>query len=161
LLLLGVGVLFVKNGNSKVVDTMGLILASSSAAFFGIGQIVDGVNSRNYSPALYAGLITLLTSVAIFMLLFVSGKKWSDFKKEMQQNVLIILGLAFTNTVGYFFMITSFDMIDKSIALPVINASVAITIILSYIFLHERDHIIRKTISVILVFTGIVLVSLA
>jgi transporter family protein len=160
-LLCGIGILFVRNNHSNFLDKKALIFVLVASILYGIGQVFDQVNSNTFSPAIYSGGVTFLVGLLLFAALMVKGKNASDILLELKKNLAFVSLLAITNTLGYYLMIVAYKLIDKSMALPIINSTVAITVILGYIFLHERDHLLRKAISTIVIFAGIIIVSLA
>lgn len=166
----GIGVLLVIIGilvlalNKKVMfkrfDTSAILMAAGAAVLFGIGSLLDGKGMDYYSASFYACITTVIPGFMIMGLQMTKRTQFKDYWAEFSHNYKRIIITAIFGDIGYFFMLRSFSYLDKSLAIPLVNMNMAFVIILSMVFLGERDHIKKKILSVLLIFIGIIFISL-
>jgi drug/metabolite transporter (DMT)-like permease len=161
LILLGVVVMFMKKSIfQKKIDKKGLTFRIISTLIFGLTAIIEGKISVEYSPAFYAFLGTFLPALILFIYQIIRGEKFSKFKLVFSENRLNILLLGLTNTVGYLFLINAYAIADKSLVFPIVNATLIFAVIFSFFFLNEKDHLLRKMVSVGIIMLGVILTSI-
>jgi drug/metabolite transporter (DMT)-like permease len=161
MILMGILILFVKTGNHKNIQQKMLLFAIISPIGYGLGQLFDGMNSMNFSPAFYAGLGTFLPGVVLVIFAFFRKITIKDFVGELRQNWLMILLMSLANTIGYYLLIVTYEFIDKSLAIPLLNLNAAFSVILGMIILKERRNMLRKIIATLVILAAVILLARA
>jgi uncharacterized membrane protein len=160
-ILVGVFVMFMKKSSfHKKIDKKGLIFRLISTLIFALTAIIEGKISVEYSPVFFAFIATILPAVVLLAYQVIRGAKFNTFKTVFNENKLNIFLLGLTNSFGYVLLIKAYAIADKSLIFPVVNATLIFAVIFSYIFLKERDHLLRKMVSVVIIMLGVILTSI-
>ena len=80
--------------------------------------------------------------------------------RDIKNNPVLMTLLPFILAGAYYFIIKAFEIGELIITMSISQASVFLTLIMGYIFLHERSQLRRRSISSVLAVAGAVLVSL-
>jgi drug/metabolite transporter (DMT)-like permease len=177
-LLSGVGILFIliglfllayeqwkKNGSTKKKDQawIGLLFSGLAAFFFGTGQAVRKIGLLEMpDPVLGAWIGTIVALVAYSFILLVKRQLVSTIMDQIKNfnTHYLFAGLATSFGLLAFFMSAHFTKI--SYASAIVATEPIVTVILAYFFLKKQEEISRFiTFSIILVFIGIVIMSLS
>jgi multidrug transporter EmrE-like cation transporter len=82
---------------------------------------------------------------------------WNDFKTNAR-GFLIMAGCA---TLSYFFLLKSYALVEKSIAVPVYSSTAVLVVLMGIIFLKETSNLQRKLLAIVIVFAGLVSLGLS
>jgi len=151
-------ILYIKQSHQAKINLKGTILRSLSAVLLGIAILVDARNASSYSTSLY-GLITYL--VPSIWVLLLSGAKISEVKEHFNRNRLGFIAFSLMGTFGFYFLIKSFLLLDKTISVPINSSYSVLVVLLGVILLKEKDNLFRKLIASGIVFAGVVVLGLA
>lgn len=69
--------------------------------------------------------------------------------------------MSLMGTFGYYFVIKSFLSIDKTIAAPINSSYSMIAVLMGIFLLKEKDYLLKKIITSIIVFAGVVIIALS
>jgi uncharacterized membrane protein len=108
--------------------------------YLGFGWMLDKLG------VLYFGLETFMLLVWIFpILVLVYPKiKWTVLKHELVLVNWRMFVLASLNVIGYYFMLQAFTEAEATRVIPLVQTSTIFTVLLSSIFLHERQELGKK-----------------
>lgn len=150
-----------KNNSNKLLsslkNTLFVLLAS---VLVGIAVVNDKFVATNTNPYFYTFLAYF--SPGVIMCLFYFKSLLKNFKKDLFKinytfNVLLISILTTFASLSYFTAIYVGTSITKVTTFNL--SSVILTVILSFIFLKEKDHMYKKLFSSIICFLGLILLS--
>jgi drug/metabolite transporter (DMT)-like permease len=177
-LLSGIGIFFIlfglfllayeqwkKNGSAKQKDQvwMGLLFAGLAAFLFGTGQAVRKIGLLAMpDPILGAWIGTIVALLAYTFILLAKRQLTLTIVDQVKNFNIHYLFAGFATSFGIltFFMSAYFTKI--SYASAIVATEPILTVILAYFFLKKQEEIGRFiTFSIILVFIGIVIMSLS
>lgn len=156
LILIGNAILTVKISGKSRINTKGLIFRLIAILFLSSSLIIDGKNAVNFTIPLY-GFITYVTpSILTFGF---SRANVREIIPALKANLIQILLISISGCVGYLFLIKSYLLLDKSIAIPINNASGAIMVGIGILVLREKTDIPRKIFAMLIVFLGVIILA--
>lgn len=158
LVILGNLIIHLKTGKAKKINAKGLILRVGASVMLGLGILIDAKNSSNFSIPLYGALTYFLPG---FISYIFAKSNLAGLKADFKPNKLLFLAMSLMATFGYYFLIKSFTTdLDKTISAPINSSSSMLVVIWGIIFLKETDNMLKKIIAGIVVFLGVLFLSL-
>lgn len=140
-----------------IVINQGVWLALAGTACYGIAVIFDTIIIRGFEVASF---IPIGTAGSSFIMMLTYPKKiplvWKALIK-VEKNLLIYSVLYAIAGITFYSAIFAGGLVGQ--VSTVVRSSIILTVILSTIFLGERDHIGKKIIGAILTTVGVILVS--
>jgi len=158
LILLGNISLFFKKGAKKKISFKGVVFRIIASTALGFGILIDAKNSINFSVPFY-GFLTYFVSGVITLLY--ARVNFTEVKLEVKNNRTGLILMALMGTFGWYFLIKSFGLIDKTVAAPLNNLSSIFMVLLGIILLKEKDRLLTKLLAAGIVFVGAVMLGLA
>ncbi len=153
------GVILTSKTTKKITFNKGILYSLGFCLFGGLGAVNDTyMVKRVADPMTYLSIGFLLP---VFFLIVLRPQSISKIKEVIAfANLKKIFLLTFFYTVGAVtFVFAILRGAEVSQLSPISNSSIILTVLLATIFLGERDHILRKCISTLLVFIGVLLLS--
>lgn len=147
---------FYKKGNQKIDKYVLLgILANLS---FTVALFLDVNISDNFNLPIYASI----TLGAPAILIFIFEKiKIADLKDEfINGNKKAMILTSVTWGLSIVFQLRAYQLGNVSIVAPLGALTVIINVIVGYIFLNEKDNLLKKLISALLIIFGIILIKI-
>lgn len=157
LLLVGNVVLIGKAWRNKTINKKGIVLQILASIVASISLMLDAVNSVNFSVSLYGFFAYFVAGILMIPLARVSIKA---IKSELKTNWKSQLIMGVFSAAGYYLLIKSFTLAEKTVVVPVNNLGTVIVVILGIIFLKEIKDVKRKIFAAVLAFAGAVLLSI-
>ena len=77
----------------------------------------------------------------------------------MKRKTLPVIGVVVLGFIFYYYKLLAYTLVDVSVAFPIVRIGPVFTVIGGYFFLHERDNLAQKLISLLLILSGVVLLS--
>ena len=159
-----IGVIMILLGNFIVVgfkkkgklDYKAVFLKIFASLLFGLANVIDGANSKNFPLSFYVFVGYFFGGVISMVF---SDVKFSMLVDEFKSNKWGQIGMAVTASLGYFLFLTSFKYTQKTIAIPLSYTSAVIAVVMGIVILKEKNDLWRKLVAVAIVFTGSVLLS--
>ena len=158
------GVLFIMAGSALVVFKKNkfhinkyIWFIIGSSLFFAMAMIIDVGVSGQFNLAFYLLMIYLLPALFIF----IGGRrKIVDIKKGFLRNknsrkFTAIAGVA--SAIGMLFYLLALRQGQVSIVAPLSSTTVLLNVIAGYVFLKERNDLLKRLIAAVLVIIGIFL----
>ncbi len=147
---------FYKKGKFKINKYVVLaILANLSLA---TAMFLDINISKNFNLAIYVSATFLIPAIILFIF---ERTKISDIKKEFKEgNKKAILITAFSWALMVIFGLKAYQLGQVTIVAPLVAISVILNVLTGYIFLNERDNLVKKIIAAILIIISVVLIKL-
>ena len=143
---------------SFVISPKYLILGVLANLSLSIALFLDVNYSKEFNLAFYILLTFLIPAILIFV--FENIKLKSIINEFKISNKFIL----FLTSVSWVFMMLSklkaYELGSVIIVAPISSLSVILTVISSYFLLKEKDNIIKKIISGILIIIGIILMKI-
>ena len=157
ILLANISILIKKKSGAKI-NFKGIVIRLAASIILGSALIIDAKNSVNFSLPLYAFITYFFPGILTYIF---SRANFSDVREHIARFYKGIFLMSLMGTLGYYFLIKSFQTLEKSIAAPLNNLSPVIMVCLGIVFLKETDRIWVKIFAVIIVFLAAVLLNLA
>lgn len=149
-------IIFYQKGNGKFNKYVGLGILSNLS--FTAALFLDVNISDNFNLPVYVA--TTLTIPAILILIF-ERIKISDIKKEfMNGNKKAIIATSLTWGISIIMQLRAYQLGNVSVVAPLCALTVMLNVIMGYFFLKERDNLLRKIISAILIIISIILIKI-
>lgn len=146
---------FYKKDNFKFNKYLILgVLANISLA---IALFIDVNYSKEFNLAIYILLTFLIPSILIFIFEKIKVKVLINEYKKTNKIILFLTSISWT-----LMMVTklkSYELGNIVVVAPITSLTVILNVIVSYFFLNEKSHILKKIISGILIIIGIVLIK--
>jgi len=158
LILLGNISILIKKKSGGKINFKGIVTRLAASTLLGTAIIIDAKNSVNFSLPLYAFFTYFFPGILTYIF---SRANFSDVREHLTKFYKGIFLMSLMGTLGYYFLIKSFQTLEKSIAAPLNNLSPVIMVVLGIVFLKETDRIWVKIFAVIIVFLGAVLLNLS
>lgn len=154
LILLSIFILYKKR---KIKFDQGFYYAAISAFLFGLAVINDTLVLRRYDAISYTPIIFLLPGIVMLMAYSKVLVKVKQFisQKGLVKNMFLLGFFYSIAAIGYFLAIEKGANISQ--IAPINRASIITTVILAAVFLKERDQLLKKFFSAILVTLGVLL----
>lgn len=159
-ILLMLAIVSVTTGKIKF-DARGVLLMMFAALLFAVFQLSSSVVSAQVSAALYLVLAYLGAASVAFVLKF--KQVVSDLKQVKDKKITFgVPAITALPSIGNFlFAYYAYKIAPEPAKVAILLTSqVVFTVILSYIFLHERDHVWRKVFAAVLVVASAALIRL-
>lgn len=148
--------IFFKRGEGKI--NRYVILAIIANLFFTLALFFDVNLSDKFNLPMYVGY-TL--GVPAFLIMIFEKIKLSDIKIEFQNgNKKYIFLTSLTWALSIIFQLRAYQLGMVSIVAPLCALSVILNVFVGYIFLKERDDLVKKIISALLIILGIILIKI-
>lgn len=127
-------------------------LCSTIAAF------IDVSYSKEFNLPVYVAFTLLVPSVLIMLF---DRIKFNDLKKEFANNKkLIILLASLSSSLMLILKLYAYDIGKVMIVAPLCSLTVILNVLIGYIFLKERNNLVKKVIASILIIIGLILIKL-
>jgi len=154
-LVIGASVWVVQNNSQGWRLTRPAVLAFFCAIVLGLAWMVD----KPASSGLPASLYSVLTWGLVLPVIAYPRLALRDIIREMDIAKGNVVVTSFLNAAGYVFMIKAYALAEASRVIPIISASVTLSVLGGVFILGERKHLTRKIIASIVAFAGIVLLG--
>lgn len=155
LIIFGNILVFYKKGrikNNKYV-WLGII----ANLFLTIALVIDINYSKQFNLALYVSFILLIPGILI---LIFERIKINDIIKEYKNvNKRLMLATTITWSLMLLFKLKAFLLGEIIVIAPLCSLTVILNVIVGYLFLKEKDELIKKIVAAILVVLSIVLIK--
>lgn len=115
------------------------------------GRIIDKYYLPNIEPIIYAAILYFFISFNLLVVLMVRGST-DVVKKVFLEKPMLSIASGFTNGFSYLFLLYAITNLDLSVAEPLTNLSVILTLLLSAVFF--RENILTKLPGTILILAG-------
>lgn len=155
LVVLGSALISFKKNKFKINKYIWAIIVAS--LFFAFAMIIDVGISTQFNLAFYFFILYLIPSILISISMKI---KFIDLKKEFFRtkntpNLFIFASLC--SSIGMLLYLLSLRQGQVSIVAPLSSVTVLLNVLAGYIFLKERDDLVKRIIASILVIVGIFL----
>lgn len=148
-------IIFYKKGEGKLNKYVGLGIISNIC--YTIALFLDVSYSERFNLPFY---VMLTLGVPAILIIIIEKIKLSDLKNELQkENRLPILVTAITWSFCIVAQLRAYQLGNVSVVAPLCSLIVIINVIVGYIFLKERDNLLKKIISAGLIILGILLIK--
>ena len=126
--------------------------------FAGLAVVVDSINVQHYNVIAYGTMINFLSAFMLWGFYPRAMVQWKKYIKiDYIQNLLAVVVFSMIQGV-LFLQALSFGGVTGQIA-TIRQASIVLTVILSVVFLKDREHLMQKSIAGVLVTWGVMLLS--
>ena len=115
------------------------------------GRIIDKYYLPNIEPVIYSTILYFFISLNLLVVLIVRGST-GTIKKVFLEKPMLSIASGFTNGFSYLFLLYAIADLDLSVAEPLTNLSVILTLFLSVFFF--RENILTKLPGTILILVG-------
>ena len=136
----------------------GVLYTLMLSLFAGLAVVVDSINVQHYNVILYGTIINFLSAFMLWGFYPRAMVEWKKYIKiDYIQNLLAVV--VFSMIQGVLFLkALSFGGVTGQIA-TIRQASIVLTVVLSVVFLKDREHLMQKSIAGALVTWGVMLLS--
>ncbi len=147
--------IFYKNGNQKLNKYV--ILGIIANLSFSIALFLDVNISNNFNLAFYVALTLLLPAIFIII---AERIKLPNIKRELQncnKKNILITGVCWGTML--IFQLKAYQVGDVTSVAPLCALTVIGNVIVGYLFLKERDNLLKKIIAAIIIIISIFLIK--
>lgn len=156
LIILSNVLIFYKRGEGKINKYVGLGIIAN--LFFTLALFFDVNISDNFNLGFY---VTCTLGIPAILIMIFERIKLSDIKTEFQNgNKKFIFLTSLTWATSIICQLTAYQLGVVSVVAPLCALSVILNVIVGYIFLKERDNLLKKVISALLIVLGIILIKI-
>ncbi|MEG1584096.1 MAG: EamA family transporter [Anaerovorax sp.] len=147
---------FYNGGRPKVNRYIVLGILSNLACT--VALFIDVNLSDHFNIPFYVSMTLIGPGVVLFM---VERTKVRAIKREfLQGNKKAILVVGFSWGLMVTTVLRAYQLGEVTVVAPIVAVGAILNVIAGYIFLKERDHVIKKIISAVLIIIGIVLIKI-
>lgn len=149
-------IVFCKKG--KMVFNKYILLGILSNMFFTVALFLDVNISDNFNLPFYVALTLILPATLIMIF---EKIKLSEIKNELingNKKAIIITALSWGTMIVV--QLRAYQLGNVTVIAPLCALTVMLNIIVGYLFLKEKDNLIRKIISAILIIISIILIKI-
>ena len=157
-LLIIIGVIVVSWKSQKLRFGKGELLSLGAGALFGIAFTNDAYIVQHADVMSYQTIAFILPALAVWLFKPKSTVKMMPLLKPKTAVRLLLLAVFYSISAITVFLAYQAGHNASQIA-PLVQTTTIVTVILSIIFLHERNALFQKSIGTILSFIGIILVG--
>lgn len=148
---------FYKKGEEKSLNKY-VALGILGNIFFTVAMFLDVNISDNFNLPFYAALTLGIPSILIFIF---ERLKFSDIKEEFKNgNKIAILITAVTWSASIVSQLRAYQLGNVTVIAPLCALTVILNVIVGYLFLNEKDNLLRKIISAVLIIISIILIKI-
>lgn len=149
--------IFFQKGNFKF--NRYILLGILSNLSFTVALFLDVNISDNFNLPFY---VAMTLGIPAMLIAIFERIKFSDIKIEFQNgNKKAILITGITWSVGILLQLRAYQLGDNvSVVAPLCALTVISNVIFGYLFLNERDHLLKKIMAAILIIISVVLIKL-
>lgn len=147
--------IFFKKGKGK--PNKYVVLGILANICFSIALFLDVNNSDNFNLPIYVATTLGFPIILIFIF---ERIKFSDIKEEYKNgNKKAIWITSITWSLSILAQLRAYQLGEVSIVAPLCALSVILNVIVGYIFLKEKDNMLKKIIAAILIILGVILIK--
>ncbi|MBN1503204.1 DMT family transporter [Candidatus Woesearchaeota archaeon] len=158
LIIAGIFIVFHKGLSLRLKRPQRLILLST--LFFSLGMLADKYFINFFNSYTYLVIDFLAPSLFIIIISPQIIKDYKNIKPFSKNNILTVL-VACVFFGSILAMLTAYKLgAEVSIAVPIFQSAVVLVVLLSAVFLGERDNLFRKMIGSLVTVFGVCLLSL-
>ncbi len=148
--------IFYKKGKFKLDKYVALGILSNFT--FAIAMFLDVSISDNFNLPIYVAITLMIPAILIFIF---DRIRLSDIKAEFKNgNKKAILVTSLTWGLSIFSQLRAYQLGNVTTVAPLCALTVILNVIAGYIFLKERDSLIKKIIAGALILVSVVLINL-
>lgn len=145
--------------NSEITFQRGALFGVAAALFTGCAYTIDKVAFSHFPIPLYSMTVYLVPSILVSTIFFVRGGTLAELKLEFRRSTWRTPVLSLVGLCGYYSLLKAYQLIDASIAVPLMYTSTALTVVGGIVLLRERKNIPQKILGVLLVCIGVILLQ--
>lgn len=155
-LIILVGVVIAQYRKTKHPVTIGVVYVLLAAFLYATGEVFSFFIIRNFNAMVFMLYISMLSMVALIVVKPGTLRKLA-FYIQPKFGFTILLVCAF-DTLATLLVYLAYQAGRNALQIgPLMASQTIVTVLLAYIFLHETDHLLRKTIGTCIVVLGSVL----
>ena len=145
--------LFYKKVNQKFNKYV--ILGIISNLCFAVSLFLDIIISKEFNLSLYIGFVLIISALLIMKK---DKIKFIDIKNEIKfNNKLALIITGFCWTLMAIFQLLAYNHGNITIVAPLTDLVVIFSFIIGFIFFKEKDNLIKKIISLLIIIVGVIL----
>lgn len=148
-------IIFYKKGSGKFDKYVGLGIIS--CIFYTVALFLDVNISEEFNLPIYVAISLGIPAILIFL---IERIKFSDLKNEFEKGnkkAIIVTGISWSLMI--IFQLRAYQLGNVSIVAPLCALTVILNVIFGYIFLKEKDNLLKKIFAAILIIIGIFLIK--
>ena len=145
-----------KKGNLKFNKY--IILGLIANFFLTIALFIDVNYSEEFNLPIYISITLLVPALLIFLFEKIKIKDILDEYKIVNKKLFFLTSLSWT--IMTFAQLRAYQLGEIIVVAPLCSLTVILNIITSYIFLKEKNNLLRKIIAGILIIVGITLIKI-
>ncbi len=153
------GAVLVTLKKDKLLDGFsdrGVQLTLLSALLLAVVNIVDKVAMSYWSPQVFGFLLYLFPGLIIGVLI---PKRKNELSRLLKLRLLPVISVSILGLIFYYFRLQAYSIGEVSNVYPILNSAALISTFGGIIMLKERKDILKKVISAIIMFIGILLIA--
>ena len=146
---------FYKRGTFKIDKYIGLGIIANLC--LSIALFIDVNNSEMFNIPFYVGTTLIIPTILIFIF---ERIKIKDIKEELNSiDKKMLLITSFSWAIMLILQLRAYQVGDVTIIAPLLGLTVILNVIVGYLFLGEKDNLVKKLIAAILVIISIFLIK--
>ena len=146
---------FYKRGTFKIDKYIGLGIIANLC--LSIALFIDVNNSEMFNIPFYVGTTLIIPTILIFIF---ERIKIKDIKEELNSiDKKMLLITSFSWAIMLILQLRAYQVGDVTIIAPLLGLTVILNVVVGYLFLGEKDNLVKKLIAAILVIISIFLIK--
>ena len=146
---------FYKRGTFKIDKYIGLGIIANLC--LSIALFIDVNNSEMFNIPFYVGTTLIIPTILIFIF---ERIKIKDIKEELNSiDKKMVLITSFSWAIMLILQLRAYQVGDVTIIAPLLGLTVILNVVVGYLFLGEKDNLVKKLIAAILVIISIFLIK--
>lgn len=135
-----------------------VLLGVLSNLSFSIAMFLDVSISNNFNLPIYVSITLIVPAILIFIF---DRIKFSEIKTEFKNgNKKAMIITSITWGLSIFSQLRAYQLGNVTIVAPLCALTVILNVIVGYLFLKERDNLLRKIIAAVLIIISIILIKI-
>lgn len=155
LIILSNVLIFYKRGNTK--PNKYVLLGILANIFYTIALFLDVNISENFNLPIYVAISLGLPTVLIALVERIKPKEIIDEFKNGNKPAILLTSVTWSYMI--LVQLRAYQLGNVSIVAPLCALTVILNVIVGYIFLKEKDNLLKKIISALLIILGIILIK--
>ncbi len=148
-------IILITNIKKGMTFNKGILYSLGMALFYGLAVVADVHNLKNYDPISYLAVINFMIGAILVLMYPKALVGWKNYIQFSFLKKMIPLGLfSSLQAIAYYYALT---IGSASQIAPINQAQVIVTVLLAAVLLKERDSLVRKLITSVLVMIGVIL----
>lgn len=136
----------------------GVLITLIYSFLFALVTIVDKYALNYFNPETYGFLVYLIPG--LILLIVNKNSRQDEILKLIKKYWFAIIIVAISSFGYYYFKLKALEIADATLVFPIIRGATILTVLGGIILFNEKENLLKKIISITIIFTGIIFISI-